>query len=478
MNVAWLLVGAGASLWTGWWLVRWLSCSPVGFGAVRMCLAIGLGLAVGGAHYCVWRASYPQGVALYRIVDCLVIPLAAWLVGRGTRSPMAAIGHATSGRCGWILGIVTVGVVGAGLAVVGGWAWREPLGIWDGWAIWNLKARFLYRGGANWTAMFSRELWFSHPDYPLLLPAAIARFWSYLGEETTLVPRFVSIGYSVSVMGLLFTAVAWFRGTRLACYALLALVSSAPFLYYGGGQVADVPMSLYVLGATVAMAAAGRFEPVCGRLWVLAGMLAGCAAMLKNEGLVVCLAMLVGMIVWRRFGRGFFLLAAGMAPGLVLVAAQKLYYAAASYLVVDQPSVGAVLAKLGDGWRHGTILRAMWDYNFGIERWFVVGSLTLPLPRNLGLVVVIVLLVVWGVRRLGRDALVVYVGWTVIALTVAAYYVTLLAMPYDLAELVKSLPRLQLHLWPALILVVCLMVGSTARGEAGKSEDAQERACG
>jgi hypothetical protein len=35
--------------------------------------------------------------------------------------------------------------------------------------------------------------------------------------------------------------------------------------------------------------------------------------------------------------------------------------------------------------------------------------------------------------------------------------VTLLAMPYDLAELVKSIPRLQLHVWPMLIFMLLLM---------------------
>ncbi|MEW5796432.1 MAG: hypothetical protein AB1772_08725 [Candidatus Zixiibacteriota bacterium] len=39
------------------------------------------------------------------------------------------------------------GVAAAGLAVCGfvSFALRHPHGLWDAWAIWNLRARFLYR---------------------------------------------------------------------------------------------------------------------------------------------------------------------------------------------------------------------------------------------------------------------------------------------------------------------------------------------
>ncbi len=52
---------------------------------------------------------------------------------------------------------------------------NNPHGNWDAWAIWNMHARFLYRGGASWRVLFSPELAYSHPDYPLLLPELVAR---------------------------------------------------------------------------------------------------------------------------------------------------------------------------------------------------------------------------------------------------------------------------------------------------------------
>ncbi len=44
---------------------------------------------------------------------------------------------------------------------------------WDAFSIWNLHARFLFRGGTAWRDGFTSIIPWSHPDYPLLLPGAI-----------------------------------------------------------------------------------------------------------------------------------------------------------------------------------------------------------------------------------------------------------------------------------------------------------------
>ena len=55
---------------------------------------------------------------------------------------------------------------------------KEPHGRWDAWLIWNMHARFLFRGGDHWRDAFASGLDWSHWDYPLLLPLAIARSWN------------------------------------------------------------------------------------------------------------------------------------------------------------------------------------------------------------------------------------------------------------------------------------------------------------
>ncbi|MBN2438901.1 MAG: hypothetical protein JXL20_09920, partial [Deltaproteobacteria bacterium] len=46
---------------------------------------------------------------------------------------------------------------------------KEPHGKWDAWLIWNMHARFLFRGGEHWRDAFASGLDWSHWDYPLLL---------------------------------------------------------------------------------------------------------------------------------------------------------------------------------------------------------------------------------------------------------------------------------------------------------------------
>ena len=67
---------------------------------------------------------------------------------------------------------------------------RRQRGGWDAWAIWNLRAHFLYRDSAvAWRDAFTETLDWSHPDYPLLVPAFVARGWKSLGRESTCCPN-------------------------------------------------------------------------------------------------------------------------------------------------------------------------------------------------------------------------------------------------------------------------------------------------
>src|ERR1700756_3442048 len=69
---------------------------------------------------------------------------------------------------------------------------------WDAFAIWNLHARFFFRGGSQWNDGLSPLIPWSHPDYPSLLPAAIAHFWTYAGHETPAVPAFIGLAFAFS----------------------------------------------------------------------------------------------------------------------------------------------------------------------------------------------------------------------------------------------------------------------------------------
>ncbi|MGA2501541.1 MAG: hypothetical protein ABSH20_27690 [Tepidisphaeraceae bacterium] len=553
MNIAWTFLAMAAALFVGWSILRifWPAGShgrDLALIVIRLCLALGVGQAVAAVHYLAWRVACSQVGLLYKLADCLLIPVLAWVAANFVRRSertgrrvdrttdksiypstdrsacpttdehgcpttdkhVCPTGASASplfiGRLsmGFLL-LMTALVVSTALCICLARDCYEPLGAWDGWAIWNLKARFLFRAGSDWTAMFSRHIWFSHPDYPLLIPASVARFWTYLQAETPLAPQLLSITYTTLVVALLFASLAWLRGLVAACLAVILLVSYEPFLSYGGAQMSDIPLSFYVLAAVVVLAVAGRRSRIRGRLILLAGVLLGCALTVKNEAQAVTLSLLCAMALVAKFARRWFgvphsggsadssgasalagpehqtdrvsgrparalalhwvlrvsplLLLLGALPFLLALAAQKLCFAGSSYLVADQPSTQAVLQKMLDPGRHQTILQFLLTYDVGFHLWrpFTSVPVSIALPNQPSLLLLPALPLICGLRNAPRDRRSALTGAIAIALAFVMYYAVFLVMPYELANLLESFPRVQLHLWPALILTVLLV---------------------
>src|SRR5205807_5392008 len=71
---------------------------------------------------------------------------------------------------------------------------RYPDGGNDAFIIWNLRARWLFRAGADFRSAFSPEILFwTHQDYPLLLPGLVARGFALLGHESRAVPAVAAV---------------------------------------------------------------------------------------------------------------------------------------------------------------------------------------------------------------------------------------------------------------------------------------------
>ena len=65
---------------------------------------------------------------------------------------------------------------------------------YDAQAIWNLRARFMYRSGNAWEAAFSPLINRNfHMDYPLLVPLSVLGGWTTLGGEVLRVPSMLSM---------------------------------------------------------------------------------------------------------------------------------------------------------------------------------------------------------------------------------------------------------------------------------------------
>jgi hypothetical protein len=313
-----------------------------------------------------------------------------------------------------------------------------PYGWSDGWSIWNLRAAFLSAPGDQWSNGFSATLGWSHPDYPLLVPASVARLWS-IGESTSAFgPQLVAVLVVTSSALALAGSVARHAGP-VAMSLALSLLLVPSYVYWGGSQTADVPLGLYMLIAVAALSA-----PPTGSRYVIAGLAAGLATWTKNEGVLAAAAIvLVVAVMTLRSGRDTRLagrFAVGLAAGVIALVLLKLTFAPPSDLmrqiVAQQPWDKAIAAS-----RHVTVARYLLQESFAWGNWFLV-------PPSVLLVACVVMA---GVRR-HTVPYQVAIGGGIVALMIGGYYWTYVLSPYDLQwHMSTSWPRLVAQIWPVAV---------------------------
>lgn len=338
---------------------------------------------------------------------------------------------------------------------------------WDAFAIWNLHARFLFLGGSHWRDGFTALLAGSHPDYPLLLPAAIAHFWIYLGRDATQVPAVLGLAFTFATVGLLFAALELTRGRLLALLGTIVLLSTPFFIEQGTAQYADVPLSFFFLAATVMTYLADEAPNTQAGLLAMAGLAAGFAAWTKNEGLLFLCALAFSRI-WilarrrsavPRTGR---VSATPMLAILVAAFLTILYYKHFIGVQGDLFSTPSeALHRLLEPSRY-----------WAIAKWYVKGFFRfghwLLIPGSLVLLVhaVVVRIDTSRNQRPGTRTMVL-----TIALTLAGYAAIFLITPYDIYwHLRFSLLRLFLQVWPSVVFLILANIRSDLIGQPGSPQ--------
>ena len=177
----------------------------------------------------------------------------------------------------------------------------NPTGEWDASGIWNLRARYLAGGSSTWRYAVSNQMaagmiGASHPGYPLLVSGFIARTWTVLGDTRDDVPAALSLTFTLATAGVLCGALASIS-EALGWLAMLVLLATETFVSQSASQYSDIPMSFFVLSATVLLAFAASRDWPPGLL-ALAGVFAGFAAWTKNEGLPFAIALAI-VVLWR-----------------------------------------------------------------------------------------------------------------------------------------------------------------------------------
>ena len=474
-----LSLASAMALGLGCWM--WLQPGPRPRGAdllLTASVSVALGLGLASTTFFLWAIvlRWSPGLLLGIEVTLAVLLVlgGVWAArGRWTDRPREE-------RWSFLDGLLTLGfLLAVGLAAYGFLcrSVREPHGLWDAWAIWNLRARFLFRGGEYWRDGLSPLLSWSHPDYPLLVPGVVARGWTFAGGETTAVPIAVDFLFTFATAGILAAAVWGLRGRTQGMLAGLTLLGTPFFVAHGAAQYAEIPIACYLLASLALLHRADQASQGVGGTYALAGLLAGMAAWTKNEGLLFLAVLLVAHVVSvlrradrsREWGR-LVAFGAGMLPMLLLVTAFKVFLAPPTDLVAGQ-SLETVIARLADPSRYLQVATAFAKELLDRGKWNI---LPVVLPFY-GLLL--------GVQARGGTApgrepdgagsrQRLATTWGALALMAAGLFVVFLLTPRDLAwHLRTTVDRVFLELWPSMLLATFLTIAPPdSDGTASESE--------
>lgn len=319
-----------------------------------------------------------------------------------------------------------------------------PHGRPDAWINWNVAARFIYLGGADWQATFLRQL--DHPDYPLFTVVTNAITWVFLGEPSTWGPIAFHFIFSLFTAGLLFAFINLLRDFKQASLAVIFFMALPFIVDQGMRQYNDLLLAYLILAAGGLTLLYLQTKEL--NVAVLVGLLVGLGGWAKNEGLS---AILVFSLIWvwislkkeEQPGLQKYLL--GLAFPLIVIALFKIFLAPANDLL---SASGSALDKLMDVERYLTIAKEA-----GVILWNLAGT---PIPL-FGLIILLVLSLGRSAEQipgLSKIAVVIGLQWL---LYIGIYLLT----PLDLTfHINTSADRLFLHVLPLAALWLFLWLKS------------------
>ena len=380
--------------------------------------------------------------------------------GRGRSVVMSTVPPRGLTTTDWLVrgvfGIVAVAAVVSALSAF----MAAPHGEWDAWAVWNQKARFLYRGDSGWRALLAID--WSNPGHPLLVPMTVARLWAYAGAESTIVPATVAMVFGGAIVSAVIGALdarsarAWVAGS--------VLLAAGTFVQQVASQQADVPFAFFLVATLIVLrdvAMSKREGHEGSRSLLLAGVLAGLAAWTKNEGLVV-VVLTASFVAWmalrdaqpRRAGWWM----VGAAPAMMTLVWFKLLVAPVAPGYLAEGSTGGLLLERFFGAdRHAIVGALLWQY---ARAW---GG---PLANGVALLglAAATLVAVTRARRSGRAML------GAVGVLVASYYVVYIQTSMEVEWLVMTtFDRLMVQIWPTLVLAAFLTQRESAPAGAAEA---------
>ncbi len=330
---------------------------------------------------------------------------------------------------------------------------RNPHGQWDAWAVWNMRARFIFRGGEHWKEAFSNLLDWSHPDYPLLIPLSIVRGWKIAGTETLLIPITLAALFTFSTIVLNVSSLAVIRSKSQSLLAGIVLLGTPFFIQHGASQYADVPLGFFFLSTLVLLTFYNRSSTKNHNLLFLAGMTAAFSAWTKNEGFIFLMSILaarsyliVRMNGWKLFSKDIIIFSSGLMPILLFIIYFKAHIVPSPDFV-PHDGLKLIIDRLTDSFRYIQILKAVafesMNFTLGIISPFLL----------------IIYFLFFGKTSENKDRIAVDTGFMTLFLMLTGYFFYYVITPYDLAWHLKySLNRLLLQLWPSFVFCFFMLL--------------------
>ena len=177
----------------------------------------------------------------------------------------------------------------------------NPMGSWDGFRIWNIKAEYLFLNSPLWKNVFALPHFMSHCDYPLFVPSSIARLWQYSGHQSFPASIVFFFIFTFGLVYLLYQALHYFKSDKIAIVVCSVFTISDIFLVNGASQCADIPLAYFFLSGIVCLFL--YFKGKRFNTLLLGILLSGLSLWVKNEGFmffVIYMAVVIGWMLYQK----------------------------------------------------------------------------------------------------------------------------------------------------------------------------------
>jgi len=331
----------------------------------------------------------------------------------------------------------------------------NPHGNWDAWSHWNLRARFIFRGGERWADAMHPDYW-NPLNYPLMWPMSVAAGWVMAGRESQWIPGLAALLFAMACVLLLQSSLSRLRGRSQGFLAGLMLLGTPFFLTHGNSQYSDIPLAFFFLATFVCVALYDFEEGRAPAYLVIAGLMAGLAGWTKNEGQLFVICYCFYRFGTRLFTRGFrstlreaLLFGAGLMPvTLVILYVKTQLYPAAT--ILQTRGVPYSVNKFSDLTRYQKIIQAYGKTVLHFGQWWLSSPILLAGYAF------------WvRVTKEARARAESYGVFSVLLLMLSGYFLVYLSTPHDLDWLLgTSVDRLFLCLWPSFLFGFFLLIRS------------------